>query len=65
MRNRNRDMLTQISTIDLLYKIQNNVEGCVLKGLCNKDFDISKCKKEECFQCLCEWLNKERNEPPK
>lgn len=65
MRDRNRDKITQTCTIDLLYNIQKNINGCVLKGLCNQDFDISGCKKEECFQCLCNWLNKKQNEPPK
>lgn len=64
-RNRNRDEIIWTCESDLLYKIQMVIDGCVLKGFCSKDFDISNCRKENCYQCICDWLNKEKNEPPK
>ena len=64
MRNRNRDMIIQLATADLLYKIQQKSDDCVLKAFCKKDFDTSCCQKEQCFCCICGWLNQEKDSPP-
>lgn len=58
MRNRNRDILGQMALIDLLHKIQSNVDDCVLKGFV-KDLKIESCNKK-CYDCLSEWLNLEK-----
>lgn len=53
----NREWLNSMSLIDMLYWIKQR-GGCFI----TEHWDESRCDTyDKCYDCLCAWLNEERN----
>lgn len=57
---KNRERLQSIAMYDLLLRIANNTESCILRLITGQMPRFERCNREKCCAaCLQKWMNEE------